>query len=97
MYICLFFTCSIKKRVKKGGGSRTLPSTGGTPTRGVDSPGGVRGNTPIDPSEAIGWAVVKYNYQAQQMDELSLVKGTVLTTGSLLHGPNLSSFKGYTF
>ncbi|XP_045136544.1 cytoplasmic protein NCK1-like isoform X1 [Portunus trituberculatus] len=67
---------SIKKRVKKGGGSRTLPSAGGTPTRGVDSPGGVRGNTPIDPSEAIGWAVVKYNYQAQQMDELSLVKGT---------------------
>ena len=52
-----------------------MPSAGGTPTRGVDSPGGVRGNTPIDPSEAIGWAVVKYNYQAQQMDELSLVKG----------------------
>lgn len=62
--------------MKKGGGSRTLPNSGGTPTRGgVDSPGGVRGNTPIDPSEAIGWAVVKYNYQAQQMDELSLVKG----------------------
>ena len=66
---------SIKKRVKKGGGSKTLPSAGGTPTRGVDSPSGIRGGTPIDPSEAIGCAVVKYNYQAQQMDELSLVKG----------------------
>lgn len=31
---------------------------------------------PADPSEAIGTAVVKYNYQAQQADELSLVKGT---------------------
>lgn len=31
---------------------------------------------PPDPSEAIGTAVVKYNYQAQQPDELSLVKGT---------------------
>lgn len=29
-----------------------------------------------DPSEAIGVAVVKYNYQAQQPDELSLVKGS---------------------
>lgn len=31
---------------------------------------------PADPSEAIGTAVVKYNYQAQQPDELSLIKGT---------------------
>lgn len=31
---------------------------------------------PADPSEAIGIAVVKYNYQAQQPDELSLGKGT---------------------
>lgn len=31
---------------------------------------------PADPSEAIGIAVVKYNYQAQQTDELSLVKGS---------------------
>lgn len=31
---------------------------------------------PADPSEAIGTAVVKYNYQAQQPDELSLVKGS---------------------
>lgn len=31
---------------------------------------------PADPSEAIGSAVVKYNYQAQQPDELSLTKGT---------------------
>jgi len=31
---------------------------------------------PPDPAEAIGTAVVKYNYQAQQPDELSLTKGT---------------------
>lgn len=31
---------------------------------------------PVDPSEAIGTAIVKYNYQAQQPDELSLAKGT---------------------
>lgn len=31
---------------------------------------------PADPSEAIGIAVVKYNYQAQQPDELSLIKGS---------------------
>lgn len=31
---------------------------------------------PADPSEAIGVAIVKYNYQAQQPDELSLVKGS---------------------
>lgn len=31
---------------------------------------------PPDPSEAIGTAIVKYNYQAQQPDELSLTKGT---------------------
>ncbi|XP_064539571.1 SH2/SH3 adapter protein dreadlocks isoform X2 [Drosophila montana] len=31
---------------------------------------------PPDPAEAIGTAIVKYNYQAQQPDELSLTKGT---------------------
>lgn len=31
---------------------------------------------PPDPSEAIGTAIVKYNYQAQQPDELQLAKGT---------------------
>lgn len=31
---------------------------------------------PPDPCEAIGNATVKYNYQAQQADELSLTKGT---------------------
>lgn len=31
---------------------------------------------PPDPAESIGTAVVKYNYQAQQADELSLTKGT---------------------
>lgn len=31
---------------------------------------------PVDPSEAIGTAIVKYNYQKVQNDELSLTKGT---------------------
>jgi len=31
---------------------------------------------PADPTETIGTALVKYNYQAQQADELSLIKGT---------------------
>ncbi|RXG68231.1 Cytoplasmic protein NCK1 [Armadillidium vulgare] len=67
---------NIKKRVKKGGGgSKTLPSAGGTPTHTADS-SAMQNNTSIDPADAIGWAVVKYNYIAQQIDELSLTKGT---------------------
>ncbi|XP_021945888.1 cytoplasmic protein NCK2 isoform X2 [Folsomia candida] len=31
---------------------------------------------PLDPQEAIGTALVKYAYQAQQMDELALIKGS---------------------
>ncbi|XP_011495001.1 PREDICTED: cytoplasmic protein NCK1 isoform X2 [Ceratosolen solmsi marchali] len=65
---------SIKKKVKKGSGSKTLPSSN-SPSRVVESPIMPR-RLPADPSEAIGSAVVKYNYQAQQSDELSLVKGT---------------------
>ncbi|XP_031778589.1 cytoplasmic protein NCK1 isoform X1 [Nasonia vitripennis] len=65
---------SIKKKVKKGSGSKTLPSSN-SPSRVVESPIMPR-RLPADPSEAIGTAVVKYNYQAQQADELSLVKGT---------------------
>lgn len=65
---------SIKKKVKKGSGSKTLPSSN-SPSRAVESPVMAR-RLPADPSEAIGTAVVKYNYQAQQADELSLVKGT---------------------
>ncbi|GBP34590.1 Cytoplasmic protein NCK1 [Eumeta japonica] len=67
---------SIKKKVKKGSGSKTLPSNS-SPVRGgggPESPGGAR-RAP-EPAEAIGTAVVKYNYQAQQPDELSLTKGT---------------------
>lgn len=41
----------------------------------MDSPS-LNRKLPADPSEAIGTAVVKYNYQAQQPDELSLTKGT---------------------
>ncbi|XP_030748005.1 cytoplasmic protein NCK1 isoform X1 [Sitophilus oryzae] len=71
---------SIKKKVgtsiavKKGSGSKTLPSNN-SPSRTVESPNMAR-RAAADPSEAIGIAVVKYNYQAQQPDELSLVKGS---------------------
>lgn len=83
---------SIKKKVKKGGtvgsggavgtsgsggggSSKTLPNC--SPSRQVEcSPTMARRQLPPDPSEAIGTAVVKYNYQAQQPDELSLTKGT---------------------
>lgn len=65
---------SIKKKVKKGSASKTLPSNN-SPSRVVESPVMPR-RLQADPSEAIGTAVVKYNYQAQQPDELSLVKGT---------------------
>jgi len=68
------FVSSIKKKVKKGSGSKTLPSSN-SPSRAMESPTVAR-RLPIDPSEAIGTAVVKYNYQAQQPDELSLIKGT---------------------
>ncbi|XP_018013598.1 cytoplasmic protein NCK1-like isoform X2 [Hyalella azteca] len=67
---------SIKKRVKKGssvGGGTKMSGGSGTPTHG-DSLG--KGGAPVDLSDAIGYAVVKYNYQAQQMDELSLAKGS---------------------
>lgn len=64
---------SIKKKVKKGSGSKTLPNI--SPSRQIESPTMSR-RLPPDPSEAIGTAIVKYNYQAQQPDELSLTKGT---------------------
>ncbi|KAH8409506.1 hypothetical protein KR222_007352 [Zaprionus bogoriensis] len=64
---------SIKKKVKKGSGSKTLPNC--SPSRQIESPTMSR-RLPPDPSEAIGTAIVKYNYQAQQPDELSLTKGT---------------------
>lgn len=65
---------SIKKKVKKGSGSKTLPCNS-SPVRGggPESPGARRAPEPTD---AIGTAVVKYNYQAQQPDELALTKGT---------------------
>lgn len=80
---------SIKKKVKKGtgGSSKTLP-TNCSPSRGggggagnggsntvENSPTMARRVLPPDPSEAIGTAIVKYNYQAQQADELPLTKG----------------------
>lgn len=58
-----------------GAGSKTLPNC--SPSRQVEcSPTMARRQLPPDPAEAIGTAVVKYNYQAQQADELSLTKGT---------------------
>lgn len=65
---------SIKKKVKKSSGSKTLPSNN-SPSQMVESPNMAR-RMPTEPAEAIGVAVVKYNYQAQQPDELSLVKGS---------------------
>lgn len=62
---------SIKKKVKKGGGSKTLPSNS-SPVRGAGEAAARR----VEPAEALGAAVVKYNYQAQQPDELALTKGT---------------------
>ncbi|CAB3230308.1 unnamed protein product [Arctia plantaginis] len=66
---------SIKKKVKKGSGSKTLPSNS-SPVRGASGAGGEAGARRIEPADALGTAVVKYNYQAQQPDELSLTKGT---------------------
>lgn len=46
---------------------------------------------PPDPSEAIGTAIVKYNYQAQQADELQLTKGTrILILEKSNDGENLN-------
>jgi len=80
---------SIKKKVKKTStGSKTLPNS---PSRSIELPvthispshGGYNNGPPVnfkqralDPQEAIGTAIVKYAYQAQQMDELALGKGT---------------------
>ncbi|KAL4704659.1 hypothetical protein ACJJTC_013443 [Scirpophaga incertulas] len=76
---------SIKKKVKKGSGSKTLPSNsspvrGGTGGAGAGAGNGAGAESPgarrADAADALGAAVVKYNYQAQQPDELSLTKGT---------------------
>lgn len=76
MYGCwlIFVSSSIKKKVKKGSGSKTLPSNS-SPVRGAgpESPSAARRT---DAGDALGAALVKYNYQAQQPDELSLTKGT---------------------
>jgi len=80
---------SIKKKVKKTStGSKTLPNS---PSRTIEVPpathispshGGYNGapvnfkQRTLEPQEPIGTALVKYVYQAQQMDELALTKGT---------------------
>ena len=66
------------------GGSKTLPSSNSSPVHSVQPPphsgakssAGPRPSNTADNSEPISSAIVKYNYQAQQLDELSLVKGS---------------------
>lgn len=73
---------SIKKKVKGSNttsGSKTLPSNNSSPVHSVPPPPhSAKGRTgnPSEPSDPIASAIVKYNYQAQQLDELSLVKGS---------------------
>ena len=77
---------SIKKKVKggnQGGGAKTLPSSNSSPVHSVQPPPhsglktvGPRPSNGVENSEPISSAIVKYNYQAQQLDELSLVKGS---------------------
>jgi len=70
---------SIKKKVKGGTPSgagnncKTLPGPGQVPLQNM--PAQPLKFTKEAPAEPISSAVVKYNYQAQQLDELSLVKG----------------------
>lgn len=81
MYLSDYYF-SIKKKVKKSGsnsstGSKTLPcGSHGNNGRTISESPTMARRLPADPSEAIGTALVKYNYQAQQPDELSLIKGT---------------------
>lgn len=92
------FSFSIKKKVKKGSGSsgsKTLP-TGNSPSRRVESPA-VSRRLPVDPSEAIGTAIVKYNYQAQQLDEISLTKGTRILILEKSNDGFVSSQRWYWF
>merc|ERR1719204_695991 len=80
------YLTALRKKVKGGtaaGGSRTLPSSNSSPVHSVQPPphsggksGGPRPTDGVDNSEPISSAIVKYNYQAQQLDELSLVKGS---------------------
>lgn len=71
---------SIKKKVKGSSNTtcKTLPANTNSPTNHTSqhhtSLKISKSNEPT-PQEAISSAIVKYNYQAQQLDELSLVKG----------------------
>jgi len=88
---------SIKKKVKKSGsnsstGSKTLPCSSHGNGRTVSESPTMARRLPADPSEAIGTALVKYNYQAQQPDELSLIKGTRI----LILEKSNDGYKAYT-
>jgi len=76
---------SIKKKVKGGSGGgtsqpagyKTLPSNSSSPVHSAPQHAGKGRTQNGDAStEPISSAIVKYNYQAQQLDELSLVKGS---------------------
>jgi len=73
---------SIKKKVKGGNtaaGSKTLPSSNSSPVHSAPLPphsGGKGRSQNNESTEPISSAIVKYNYQAQQLDELSLTKGS---------------------
>ena len=77
-FYCFLFS-SIKKKVKggtpsgSGNNCKTLPGPGQVPLQNM--PAQPLKFTKEAPAEPISSAVVKYNYQAQQLDELSLVKG----------------------
>ena len=85
---------SIKKRVKKGNSiNKSSTSPGGSPVRDVDSPGVIKRPPPdtshypandLNAGPHQGWALVRYNYTAQQPDELSLVKGIIVEIHILL-------------
>lgn len=67
--------------MKKGAGysstgSKTLPCSSHGNGRTISESLSMARRLTADPSEAIGTALVKCNYQAQQPDELSLIKGT---------------------
>lgn len=77
---------SIKKKVRKGNSiNKSSSSPGGSPVRDVDSPAVIKRPQPLENSLYTphdlnagahqGWALVRYNYTAQQTDELSLLKG----------------------
>ena len=80
------------------GNSINKPSSspGGSPVRDVDSPAVIKRPQPANdnshyPANDLnsgthqGWALVRYNYTAQQTDELPLLKGYTHSQVLILH------------